>query len=76
MFSLILLVAIPILFVGSIVAAVQRKWEIGIVLLALALAGNLYSRLFALGFKSGESDVKVMTFNVHCLPARIGNSWQ
>ena len=35
-------------------------------LLALALAGNQYSRLFALGFTSGESDVKVMTFNVHC----------
>ena len=60
MFSLILLVAVPILFVGSIVAAIQRKWKIGIVLLALALVGNLYSRLFALGFKSGESDVKVM----------------
>ena len=66
MFSLILLVAVPILFVGSIVAAVLRKWKIGIVLLALALAGNQYSRLFALGFTSGESDVKVMTFNVHC----------
>lgn len=66
MFSLILLVAVPILFVGSIVAAVQRKWKIGIVLLALALACNWYSRLFAFGFTSGESDVKVMTFNVHC----------
>ena len=66
MFSLILLVAVPILFVGSIVTAVLRKWKIGIVLLALALAGNQYSRLFALGFTSGESDVKVMTFNVHC----------
>lgn len=66
MFSLILLVAVPILFVGSIVAAVQRKWKIGIVLLALALACNWYSRLFAFGFTSGESEVKVMTFNVHC----------
>lgn len=66
MFSLILLVAVPILFVGSIFAAVLRKWKIGIVLLALALAGNWYGGLFALGFTNGESDVKVMTFNVHC----------